>query len=90
MQLTQAVTTLLRMNTGVRLMDYTLMFKTHSWLHSFFQQELTYHCRWVHVDATRGIVDGADQVEGATAACRSPLRYVVVFAGAGAKDVTRR
>lgn len=46
--------------------------------------------RWVHVDATRGIVDGADQVEGATAACRNPLRYVVAFAGAGAKDVTRR
>lgn len=46
--------------------------------------------RWVHVDATRGIVDGAAQVEGQTAACRSPLRYVVAFAGAGAKDVTRR
>lgn len=42
------------------------------------------------MDATRGIVDGADQVEGATAACRSPLRYVVAFAGTGAKDVTRR
>lgn len=42
------------------------------------------------MDATRGIVDGADQVEGAAAACRSPLRYVVAFAGLGAKDITRR
>lgn len=42
------------------------------------------------MDATRGIVDGAAQVEGLTAACRSPLRYVAAFAGAGAKDVTRR
>jgi xeroderma pigmentosum group C-complementing protein len=46
--------------------------------------------RWVHVDAARGIVDGADKIEGAAAACRLPLRYVVAFAGGGAKDVTRR
>lgn len=45
---------------------------------------------WMHVDATRGIVDGANQVEGAAASCRFPLRYVVAFAGSGAKDVTRR
>ncbi|CAK9262632.1 unnamed protein product [Sphagnum jensenii] len=46
--------------------------------------------RWVHVDAARGVVDGAEKVEGAAAACRLPLRYVVAFAGSGAKDITRR
>ncbi|CAM6099987.1 unnamed protein product [Calypogeia fissa] len=46
--------------------------------------------RWVHVDAAKGIVDGADKIEGAAAACRLPLRYVLAFAGSGAKDVTRR
>jgi xeroderma pigmentosum group C-complementing protein len=48
------------------------------------------YCRWVHVDAARGVVDGAEKVEGAAAACRLPLRYVVAFAGSGAKDITRR
>lgn len=46
--------------------------------------------KWVHVDAGNGIVDGVDKVEGASVACRLPLRYVVAFAGSGAKDVTRR
>ncbi|CAK9865179.1 unnamed protein product [Sphagnum jensenii] len=46
--------------------------------------------RWVHVDAARGVVDGAEKVEGAAAACHLPLRYVVAFAGSGAKDITRR
>ncbi|URE22716.1 protein complementing XP-C cells [Musa troglodytarum] len=46
--------------------------------------------RWVHVDAANAIVDGAERVEAAAAACRRPLRYVVAFAGNGAKDVSRR
>nr|CAD1826547.1 unnamed protein product [Ananas comosus var. bracteatus] len=46
--------------------------------------------RWVHVDAVNGIIDGEDKVEAASAACRKPLKYVVAFAGQGAKDVTRR
>ncbi|KAI3936207.1 hypothetical protein MKW92_010855 [Papaver armeniacum] len=46
--------------------------------------------RWVHVDAVNAIVDGEQKVEAAAAACRRSLRYVVAFAGNGAKDVTRR
>ncbi|XP_068659327.1 DNA repair protein RAD4 isoform X2 [Aristolochia californica] len=46
--------------------------------------------RWVHVDAANSIVDGELKVESAAAACRRHLRYVVAFAGHGAKDVTRR
>ncbi|XP_065849106.1 DNA repair protein RAD4 isoform X2 [Euphorbia lathyris] len=46
--------------------------------------------RWVHVDAVNAIVDGEQKVEAAAAACRTSLRYVVAFAGHGAKDVTRR
>lgn len=46
--------------------------------------------RWVHVDAANAVIDGSEKVESAAAACRKPLRYVVAFAGKGAKDVTRR
>ncbi|KAJ6707400.1 DNA REPAIR PROTEIN COMPLEMENTING XP-C CELLS [Salix viminalis] len=46
--------------------------------------------KWVHVDAVHGIVDGEQKVEAAAAACKTSLRYVVAFAGLGAKDVTRR
>ncbi|KAI3910362.1 hypothetical protein MKX01_034756 [Papaver californicum] len=46
--------------------------------------------KWVHVDAVNAIVDGEQKVEAAVAACRRSLRYVVAFAGNGAKDVTRR
>ncbi|KAG9454737.1 hypothetical protein H6P81_007641 [Aristolochia fimbriata] len=46
--------------------------------------------RWVHVDAANSIIDGEQKVESAAAACRRHLRYVVAFAGRGAKDVTRR
>lgn len=46
--------------------------------------------RWVHVDAANGVVDGEHKVEEAAAACKRPLRYVLAFAGSGAKDVTRR
>lgn len=46
--------------------------------------------RWVHVDVVNDITDGERQVEAASAVCRKPLRYVVAFAGSGAKDVTRR
>ncbi|KAK4417075.1 DNA repair protein [Sesamum alatum] len=46
--------------------------------------------KWVHVDAINGIVDGEHKVEAAAAACKKSLRYVVAFAGQGAKDVTRR
>lgn len=46
--------------------------------------------RWVHVDAGRGLLDGAGMVEGAARSCKVPLRYVVAFAGNGVKDVTRR
>ncbi|XP_010932556.2 DNA repair protein RAD4 isoform X1 [Elaeis guineensis] len=46
--------------------------------------------RWVHVDAANGIVDGEDKVEAAVAAFRRPLKYVIAFAGNGAKEVTRR
>lgn len=45
---------------------------------------------WVHVDAVNAIIDGEQKVEAATAACKKSLRYVVAFAGHGAKDVTRR
>lgn len=46
--------------------------------------------KWVHVDAVNAILDGEQKVEAAAAACKTPLRYVVAFAGQGAKDVTRR
>ncbi|MQL95143.1 hypothetical protein Taro_027810 [Colocasia esculenta] len=42
--------------------------------------------RWVHVDAANGIIDGEQQIESAFAACRKLLKYVVAFAGSGAKD----
>lgn len=46
--------------------------------------------KWVHVDAINCIVDGEQKVEAVAAACKIALRYVVAFAGNGAKDVTRR
>lgn len=46
--------------------------------------------RWVHVDVVNDIIDGEQKVEAASAVCRKPLRYVIAFAGNGAKDVTRR
>lgn len=46
--------------------------------------------KWVHVDAANAIIDGEQKVEAAAAACKTSLRYVVAFAGCGAKDVTRR
>lgn len=46
--------------------------------------------KWVHVDAVHDIVDGEQKVEAAADACKTSLRYVVAFAGLGAKDVTRR
>lgn len=46
--------------------------------------------KWVHVDVINAVVDGEDKVEAAAAACKKSLRYVVAFAGNGAKDVTRR
>ncbi|CAM8932156.1 unnamed protein product [Rhodiola kirilowii] len=46
--------------------------------------------RWVHVDAVNNIIDGELKVEAISAACKLSLRYVVAFAGFGAKDVTRR
>ncbi|VAI73029.1 unnamed protein product [Triticum turgidum subsp. durum] len=46
--------------------------------------------RWVHVDVVNDIIDGERKVEAASAVCRKPLRYVIAFAGGGAKDVTRR
>ncbi|KAH7423576.1 hypothetical protein KP509_12G062000 [Ceratopteris richardii] len=46
--------------------------------------------KWVHVDAGRGILDGAEMVEEAARSNKVPLRYVLAFAGNGAKDVTRR
>lgn len=46
--------------------------------------------KWVHVDAVNGLLGGAERVEAAAAACKTSLRYVVAFAGYGAKDVTRR
>lgn len=46
--------------------------------------------KWVHVDVVNAIIDGEQKVEAAAAACKTQLRYVVAFAGNGAKDVTRR
>ncbi|KAK3121748.1 hypothetical protein QOZ80_8BG0660270 [Eleusine coracana subsp. coracana] len=46
--------------------------------------------KWVHVDALNDIIDGERNVEASSAVCKKPLRYVVAFAGNGAKDVTRR
>lgn len=46
--------------------------------------------KWVHIDAVNAIIDGELKVEAAAAACKKSLRYVVAFAGDGAKDVTRR
>lgn len=46
--------------------------------------------RWVHVDAVNNIIDGEQNVEAVSAACKISLWYVVAFAGFGAKDVTRR
>ncbi|XP_057838379.2 DNA repair protein RAD4 isoform X2 [Cryptomeria japonica] len=46
--------------------------------------------RWVHVDAASGVIDGEKKVEEAAASWKRPLRYVLAFAGNGAKDVTRR
>lgn len=46
--------------------------------------------KWVHVDVVNAIIDGEQNVEAAAAACKTSLRYVVAFAGRGAKDVTRR
>ncbi|XP_039690215.1 DNA repair protein RAD4 isoform X2 [Medicago truncatula] len=46
--------------------------------------------KWVHMDAVNLIIDGEDKVEAMVAACKTSLRYVVAFAGHGAKDVTRR
>lgn len=46
--------------------------------------------KWVHVDAINAIIDGEQKVEAVAAACKTALRYVVAFAGNGAKDVTRR
>lgn len=47
-------------------------------------------CRWVHVDPLTGWVDRAADVEANVGKERQPLRYVVAFAGGGAKDVTQR
>ncbi|XP_041003378.1 DNA repair protein RAD4 isoform X2 [Juglans microcarpa x Juglans regia] len=46
--------------------------------------------KWVHVDVVNAVVDGEQKVEAMAAACKTSLRYVVAFAGRGAKDVTRR
>ncbi|KAF9592429.1 hypothetical protein IFM89_014919 [Coptis chinensis] len=46
--------------------------------------------KWVHVDAVNSIIGGEETVEAATSACKRTLRYVIAFAGNGAKDVTRR
>ncbi|KAL1213060.1 DNA repair protein RAD4 [Cardamine amara subsp. amara] len=46
--------------------------------------------KWVHVDAVNGTIDAEQNVEAAAAASKISLRYVVAFAGGGAKDVTRR
>lgn len=46
--------------------------------------------KWVHIDAINAIIDGEQKVEAIAAACKIALRYVVAFAGNGAKDVTRR
>ncbi|KAJ1268490.1 hypothetical protein BS78_07G139700 [Paspalum vaginatum] len=46
--------------------------------------------RWVHVDVVNDLIDAERKVEATSAVCKKPLRYVVGFAGNGAKDVTRR
>jgi len=46
--------------------------------------------RWVHVDVVNDLIDAERKVEASSAVCKKPLRYVVAFAGNGAKDVTRR
>lgn len=46
--------------------------------------------KWVHVDAVNGLIDAEQNIEAAAAACKMFPRYVVAFAGGGAKDVTRR
>ena len=46
--------------------------------------------KWVHVDVVNAVIDGEQKVEAMAAACKKSLRYVVAFAGQGAKDVTRR
>lgn len=46
--------------------------------------------KWVHIDALNLIIDGEHKVEAMVAACKTSLRYVIAFAGQGAKDVTRR
>lgn len=46
--------------------------------------------RWVHVDVVNDLIDAERKVEAASAVCKKPLRYVIGFAGNGAKDVTRR
>ncbi|KAL8161180.1 hypothetical protein V2J09_012669 [Rumex salicifolius] len=46
--------------------------------------------KWVHVDVVHALIDGESRVEAAASACKKSLRYVVAFAGNGAKDVTRR
>lgn len=46
--------------------------------------------KWVHVDAVNSLIGHEEKVEAATSACKRSLRYVVAFAGNGAKDVTRR
>lgn len=46
--------------------------------------------KWVHMDAVNGIIDAEQNVEASAAAGKTSLRYVVAFAGGGAKDVTRR
>ncbi|CAL4998846.1 unnamed protein product [Urochloa decumbens] len=46
--------------------------------------------RWVHSDVVNDLLDAERKVEASSAVCKKPLRYVVAFAGNGAKDVTRR
>jgi xeroderma pigmentosum group C-complementing protein len=46
--------------------------------------------KWVHIDAVNNLIDGERNVEASSAVCKKPLRYVIAFAGNGAKDVTRR
>ncbi|EOA19955.1 hypothetical protein CARUB_v10000205mg [Capsella rubella] len=46
--------------------------------------------KWVHVDGVNGTIDAEQNIEAAASACKTYLRYVVAFAGGGAKDVTRR
>nr|CAB3483004.1 unnamed protein product [Digitaria exilis] len=46
--------------------------------------------RWVHVDVVNDLLDAERKLEASSAVCKKPLRYVVAFAGNGAKDVTRR